>query len=111
MRLQDEPFQRIKSGEKRIEVRLYDEKRQDISVGDEIEFIHVSNGQSIFCVVKDLHLFSSFAELYQTLPLLQCGYTAENVATASYRDMERYYPQEEQQRYGVVGIEIQLLSI
>lgn len=109
MRLNDEPFQLIQKGRKTIELRLYDEKRKEISVGDEIEFVHIQNGQTFSCIVKRLHLFTSFEELYKKLPLLQCGYTEKNVATASYKDMEKYYAKEEQQRCGVVGIEIELL--
>ena len=38
MKLQPEPFDRIKDGTKKIESRLYDEKRQLIKIGDEILF-------------------------------------------------------------------------
>ena len=38
MRLNDEPFQAIKDGTKTIEMRLYDEKRRMIQVGDVIRF-------------------------------------------------------------------------
>ncbi len=39
MKLQREPFNKVLSGEKIIESRLYDEKRQQVKVGDQIEFI------------------------------------------------------------------------
>ena len=39
MRLNKEPFEMIKSGMKTIELRLYDEKRKLLRIGDEIEFI------------------------------------------------------------------------
>ncbi|MBQ1852397.1 MAG: ASCH domain-containing protein, partial [Lachnospiraceae bacterium] len=38
MQLQPEPFDLIKSGAKTIELRLYDEKRRKIRIGDEIVF-------------------------------------------------------------------------
>lgn len=38
MKLSTEPFNQIASGAKVIESRLYDEKRQQIALGDEIEF-------------------------------------------------------------------------
>lgn len=56
----------------------------------------------------ELYAFDSFDELYRNLPLLECGYTEENVDVASPSDMERYYSKEEQSRYGVVGIRIVL---
>jgi hypothetical protein len=53
-----------------------------------------------------LHRFQSFSELYEALPLLQCGYTEADIATAHPSDMEQYYSVEEQAKYGVVGIEL-----
>ena len=38
MKLQEDPFERIKNGTKTVEFRLYDEKRRTIQIGDEIEF-------------------------------------------------------------------------
>ena len=106
MKLQPSPFEKIKSGVKTIELRLYDEKRQQIKVGDTIQFTNTANGERIRANVKKLHRFGSFAELYSALPLLKCGYTAKNVDTAHPSDMEQYYSAEEQKTYGVVGIEL-----
>lgn len=110
MKLRSAPFSMIKSGKKTIELRLYDEKRQRISVGDEIEFISMAEeSQSLHCRVEKLHIFDSFSSLYQQLPLLQCGYTEKDIKAASPSDMESYYSKVEQARYGVVGIEIKLI--
>lgn len=38
MKLNESPFERIKDGTKTIEFRLYDEKRRQIKIGDQIEF-------------------------------------------------------------------------
>ncbi len=59
--------------------------------------------------MEALYPFPSFEALYESLPLLRCGYTAETVAQASPADMECYYPPERQRQCGVVGIEISLL--
>lgn len=107
MKLQDAPFEAIRDGRKTVEMRLYDEKRQTIEVGDEIEFRrNADTGERIRCKVIALHLFPSFEVLYQTLPLTACGYAEDELAHASYTDMEHYYPKEEQAKWGVVGIEI-----
>ena len=106
MKLHADPFEKIKSGQKTIELRLYDEKRQQIKAGDTITFTNTSSGEKLQATVKRLHRFDGFAALYQALPLLQCGYTAEDVATAHPSDMEAYYSAEEQEKYGVVGIEL-----
>lgn len=110
MKLDPVPFAQIKSGVKTIELRLYDEKRWQIAVGDTIFFTSTEDpGQTIAARVDALYRFPSFAELYLSLPLLRCGYTAETVAQASPADMERYYSRERQRQYGVVGIALSLL--
>ena len=90
-------------------IRLYDEKRQAVKVGDTVEFTCTEDGEVLSRRVKALHTFASFAELYGALPLERCGYTEENIARASPSDMEQYYSVEEQNHYGVVGIEIELI--
>ena len=106
MKLHRAPFEMIRSGEKTIELRLYDEKRQKIKEGDVITFTNTYGGEQIRATVKRLHVFNNFDELYKALPLLQCGYTREDVDSASPSDMEEYYSKEEQNKYGVVGIEL-----
>lgn len=107
MKLKPEPFEMIRSGQKTYELRLYDEKRQLLRPGDVIEFSNPDRGgEPLRVEVLALHTFPSFASLYAALPLLQCGYTEETVKDASPEDMSAYYPPEEQERWGVVGIEI-----
>lgn len=106
MKLNPEPFAMIKSGMKTIELRLLDEKRAKIKPGDVIFFTNTYDGEKISTTVIKLHCFNNFEELYKTLPLLQCGYTFDNVDKAKSSDMEKYYSKEEQRKYGVVGIEL-----
>ena len=108
MKLNPAPFELIKSGRKTIELRLYDEKRQLIEVGDRIVFTNTVTAETLNTAVLKLHRFDSFDELYKSLPLLKCGYTSENISKASHVDMEKYYTVEEQTHYGVVGIEIKI---
>jgi len=108
MNLRPEPFEKIRSGQKTIELRLYDEKRRLIVPGDLIRFS--CEGENILTEVLILHRFSSFEELYASLPLEKCGYTACELTTASPSDMELYYTPEQQARYGVVGIELKLIG-
>ena len=110
MKLRSHPFYMIRSGQKTFELRLFDEKRQQLKVNDEIEFRCLDKDESPFAVrVIALHLFNSFTELYAALPLLKCGYTEDTIADASSDDMNQYYSVEDQSKYGVVGIEIELL--
>lgn len=106
MKLHPAPFEMIKKGEKTIELRLFDEKRQQIKAGDRIVFTNTATGETVGRTVLRLHRFQSFDKLYQCLPLLKCGYTAEDVDNAEPSDMEAYYSAAEQEKYGVVGIEL-----
>ncbi len=100
----------IESGIKTIELRLYDEKRQKISVGDTIRFMLFDDESKEFNArVKKLYVFPSFEELYKALPLTECGYTTDTVKQASPKDMQKYYSPEQERKYGVVGIKIEAL--
>ena len=110
MKLSPKPYDMIASGKKTIELRLLDEKRSQIKDGDIIVFTQSFSGESVTAKVVALHKFNTFEELYKSLPLLKCGYTEENIDSASYQDMTMYYSLDEQRKYGVVGIEICLLS-
>ena len=110
MTLNPIPMESIRNRDKTIELRLYDGKRQKIAVGDVIKFVNSKNIlDTLNVVVEDLYIFDSFEELYKELPLLECGYTKENIDKASPRDMEYYYSKEKQNKYGVLGIKISIV--
>ena len=109
MQLQPAPFEMIKDGAKTIELRLFDEKRRKIRVGDTISFTNTASGEVLSVKVLELSVFDSFETLYSRLPLSECGYTKEDVDAASPDDMDAYYSKEMQRKYGVVGIKIALL--
>lgn len=110
MNLNPEPFEMIRTGQKTIELRLNDEKRQKIKVGDMIEFTQTETGQKLITEVITLHRFDTFTELYQELPLLKCGYTEADIVTAKPEDMDLYYTPEKQKKHGVLGIELKVLN-
>ncbi|MBQ9070958.1 MAG: HAD hydrolase-like protein [Clostridia bacterium] len=111
LKLSEEPFLLIKVGEKTIELRLYDKKRQALKIGDIIEFSNTSDqNQKINCKISALYVYKSFEELYASLPLDRCGYTEENISRASHLDMRAYYSEEDERKWGVVGIELKLLN-
>lgn len=109
MKLQPDPFKKISSGRKTIELRLYDEKRQSIRPGDTIIFSNIEDPiATVSVTVLKLLCFPNFEELFASLPLEKCGYSETELLSASAADMNIYYSEEDQQRYGVVGIEIKL---
>ncbi len=106
-RLHDEPFKLIKLGSKTIELRVYDEKRREMQVGDYLYFTNRVTGEKIKTKIVALHIYKSFDELYHDYDKVSLGYRIDEAADP--KDMEIYYPRDEQEKYGVVGIEIELL--
>lgn len=108
MNLHDKPFQRIKNGTKTVELRLNDEKRQLLKKDDLIEFANRVTNEIITVRVVDLHHYSSFDELYKHFDKVAMGYDIDETANPS--DMEEYYSHFEQEKYGVLGIEIKVVE-
>ncbi len=106
MNLVPSAFRKIADGSKTIELRLNDEKRQQINVDDTIIFNNISTKDIITAQVARLHKFSDFEELYKALPLEKCGYSKTELDTAHYTDMEQYYTKEQIKKYGALGIEL-----
>lgn len=110
MKLKLPPFEKIKNGSKKIELRLYDEKRQKVQVGDFIEFTCLDDAtKKIQTRVTALHQYSSFAELYAALPKEKLSYNLTDTPDPNH--MDDYYTREDQEKYGVLGIELRLTDL
>ena len=108
MNLNHGPFSRIKNGTKTIELRLNDEKRQLLKVKDLIEFTNRITLEVITVEVIGLYKYSNFEELYRHFDKIAMGYDKDDIANP--KDMEKYYSKEEQDKYGVIGIEIRVIE-
>ena len=102
MKLQNEPFKQIKKEIKKIEIRLNDEKRKIFEINDYIEFTNITTLEIMFVKITNLCHFESFEDLFNYFDksTLGCG---------SYEEMYKYYSREEENKYGVLGIEIKVL--
>ncbi len=108
MKLQPEYYNFILNGTKRIEIRLYDEKRRKIKENDYIEFTNLENGELIKVKVIKLHLFNTFKELFDNFDNSYFGHDKNE--EISYERMYDYYTREEEKELGVVGIEIKIIK-
>ena len=108
MRLNSEPFEKIKNGSKTIELRLNDEKRRLVNIGDTITFTNLSNNEKIKVKVINLYKYNSFKELFSKIDNRLFGHIDNN--KDNYKVMNKYYSKEEEQKYGVLGIEIKLIK-
>ncbi len=102
MRLVDFAFKAIKNGEKDIEVRLNDEKRRLINIGDTIIFTNIDTGEIIKVEVMNLYKFNTFKELFDYFDHKRLGLSDSD----TYDIMNDFYTEEEQKRYGALGIEV-----
>ncbi len=74
MKLQPVPFEQIKLGSKDIEIRLFDEKRQSIKIGDLIEFSKMPDLEEKLTVkVEELIRADHFLELFQKYEMKRFG--------------------------------------
>lgn len=104
MKLNDNPFNSIKEGTKTIELRLNDEKRKLVKIGDSIEFTNRDTNEKILTKVEELYKYPSFEELYKHFDKIEMGYKEDEIP--SPEDMNQYYSKEKQEKYGVLGIKI-----
>ena len=103
MKLKERPFENIRNGTKTIEFRLYDEKRKLINIGDQIEFSKLPDLQEKILVdVLDLYREETFNKLFKKL------IDDENEVQRKTKAMKEFYSDEEEKKYGVVGIKILL---
>jgi ASC-1-like (ASCH) protein len=106
MSLQDRFYNLLKSGDKTIELRLYDAKRAEIKIGEILEFSNSSNDNDRFTArVVGLHKFSSFEALCENIDCKICGFST-NAELISV--MAAFYTLDLQKQLGVVGIEIKI---
>ena len=110
MKLFKEPFFRIKEKRKIIEVRLFDEKRQKVSVGDEIEFSLIDNPEEkILVKVIGLSIFKSFNNLYLSFHHSMFGHPHGTTLNEQLKDIMECYSKENEEKYGSLAIHIELI--
>ena len=111
MHLAAEPFEKLRNGTKKIELRLYDEKRKRLKIGDSIIFVNLKDStDTLKTKITDIYVFDSFEALYKALPLEDLGYSEDEIEQATPEDMIEFYTPEEQAEHGVIGIRLELLS-
>ena len=111
MRLPEEIFEKIKSGQKTIETRLLDEKRKVLQVGDIIEFSkRPTLHEKLQVKIIDLKTYKTFEEVYENCDLLDLGYD-ENVTKEEFIEkMYKHYSKEESENYKILAIKIEKLD-
>ena len=77
-----------------------------------VERINTKKGISKYLadVVNDKNIdkYSNFDELYKYFDKISMGYDRNDIANP--KDMEKYYSKKEQDKYGVIGIEVRVIE-
>ena len=106
LKLAAEPFNAIISGNKTIESRLYDAKRQKIQIGDRIIFTNRDNSkQTVTAEVVGLLRYATFRDLFSHNNPRKFG--DDNVEWLE-NQISEFYSLSDQLENGVIGIEFEI---
>jgi len=110
MKLNEKAFLNIKNGIKKFELRLYDEKRQKISLNDTLVFRDLNNlDHTISVKVIGLLIYNSFEDLFKDIDYNLCG-PADSLKEKLTR-VHKFYTLEEEQKYGILAIKLESISV
>lgn len=102
--LDEDIFEVVKSETKTVEVRVNDEKRRKLQVGDKITFLKRPDDiEKIDAVIERLSYYDNFKTLVDNYTIEEIylkGYTKEYFLDL----LKRFYSDEEVNKYGVVAI-------
>jgi len=108
--LREEYYNLVKSGEKTIEGRLFDEKRQKYNVGDYICFCkEPKREEKIKAVILDKLEYKSFKDLIKGVGVDVLGFKNQTPKQVE-QIYKSIYSTENEQKYGVVGIKIMVIK-
>ena len=106
MKLNEKPFNSIKEATKKIELRLYDEKRSLIKIGDEIIFSKTTTlDEKLKVKVIGLLRFSTFKDLFKYVDYTLSGYSIN--LEDKLCEIHKIYSFEEEAKNGVLAIVIE----
>ena len=110
MRLVETYFNAIKKGKKKYEIRLNDEKRQLINIGDIINFKMVEDeDKTIKTQVEDLIEYDNFKDLVNSYDITDIA--LETDTKEKLLDMlDTFYSEEDQSKYKALAIKVKVLE-
>ncbi|MBE6153361.1 MAG: ASCH domain-containing protein [Firmicutes bacterium] len=110
MKLQPNYYNYMLNGTKRIEIRLNDEKRKQIKIGDTITFFKEPDLiESFTTKVIDLLRYDTFNDMFNNYDISILADSSIS-RTDVINELEKFYPIEKQNKYGVLGIKIELIQ-
>lgn len=106
MKLNPKYFEYMKNGTKEIEIRLNDNKRKHLKVGDEIIFQKEPKlKEELYTKVEELFIEKSFEDAIMNLEIQQYA-DQEETRENFLKDLYEFYTKEQENKYGVVAIKV-----
>lgn len=106
MKLNPKPFNNINKGIKKIELRLFDEKRSKITLNDYIIFTNTEDStQTLKVRVVGLLRYNSFEDLFNDVDYNISG--PANSLSDKLSNIHKIYSKEQEKKYGILAIRIE----
>ena len=106
--LDSDIFDIIVNKDKDVEIRLNDEKRRKLKIGDTLVFLKRPDDiESISATITNLVYFNSFIDVTNYYDMKRI-YLEETTKDEYINLMKKFYSDEEVSKYGVVAIEFKL---
>lgn len=107
--LDEDVFEVVRLGIKNVEVRVNDLKRRKMKIGDEIIFLkRPLEEEKIITKITGLKVYDNFNELVKDYDIERL-YLKEFSKKDFINLLERFYSMEEQENFGVVAIEFEVI--
>lgn len=110
MGLQEKYYNNMKYGSKKIEMRINDDKRRMLNIGDTIYFmLEPDRKKKLETKIIGLTVYKDFNDALNNIPIEFLS--DKNDSQEVYlNDLNKFYSKEEQEEYGVLAIEIEVIE-
>lgn len=97
-------FNKLLSGQKRVDIRLCNDELKSIRPHDIIEYVSNEQGETLFCIVRGVMFFDTVASMEAVIPPELIGYS--NWDEIKLR-LDRIFPIKERRKYLMMAIFIE----
>ena len=106
--LHPEVFDIVLDGKKNVEIRVNDEKRRSLKIGDTLLFLkRPEEIEKISAIVTNLVYFDDFSQVVNAYDMERI-YLKETTKEEYVNLMHKFYSDDEVSKYGVVAIEFEI---
>lgn len=94
-------FNKMKNNECYVEVRLFDKKRQQLKIGDVIEFVNSRTQEKLLTQLRGIAIFENFEDMVDYLTPQLLGYDNKDELMLRFK---RLYPADMVSKFNLVRL-------